>query len=100
VAAITAIDLFCGAGGATNGLKSAGARVLCGVELSQAAAATYRLNHPEVWLIQRDIRSVSPENVRRKLALRKRQLTSLCRREPESLQLMRHPVGNTREPYG
>lgn len=50
-----AIDLFCGCGGITQGLKSAGFTVLAGVEFSAAPASVYRLNHPEVQLFEDDI---------------------------------------------
>lgn len=50
-----AIDLFCGCGGITQGLKAAGFRVLAGVEYSSAPATVYRLNHPEVQLFEEDI---------------------------------------------
>lgn len=54
-----AIDLFCGCGGITQGLKQAGFRVLAGVEFSHAPAEVYRKNHPEVRLFEDDIRKIN-----------------------------------------
>lgn len=65
----TAIDLFSGCGGLTLGLKQAGFRVLAAVEIDAGAAATYRMNHPEVALVQADIRSVAPEELAARLSL-------------------------------
>lgn len=64
-----AIDLFAGAGGATLGLKDAGFRVVAAVENDADAAATYRMNHPEVALDDRDIRKVTARGLRRRLNL-------------------------------
>lgn len=64
---LIAIDLFCGSGGLTLGLKRAGFTVVAGVESDAASAESYRRNHAEVNLWQQDIRSVDPEAVRRKL---------------------------------
>jgi len=50
-----AIDLFCGCGGVTQGLKDAGFNVLAGVEVCSAPATVYRENHPEVQLFEADI---------------------------------------------
>ncbi|QEM89179.1 DNA cytosine methyltransferase [Kosakonia radicincitans] len=58
--ALTAIDLFCGAGGLTCGLKQAGFDVRLGVELEHVAAITYRKNHPEHSLREADIRDLDP----------------------------------------
>lgn len=52
----TAIDLFCGSGGVTAGLKAAGWRVVAAVDNDEVAARTYRANHPEVVLLEEDIR--------------------------------------------
>ena len=45
---LTAVDLFCGAGGLSLGLENAGIRVICGVDNWSAATKTYSANfhHP------------------------------------------------------
>lgn len=54
-AVFTAIDLFSGAGGATQGLLDAGFEVIGAIENNGAAAATYQANHRAVHLWQDDI---------------------------------------------
>ena len=61
VRALTVIDLFAGAGGATQGLEDAGFRAIAAIELDADAAATYVTNHPAVDVIQRDKEGDSPE---------------------------------------
>lgn len=63
VQAPTAIDLFAGAGGATEGLRQAGFDVVAAIENDPDAAATYRLNHPNVRLSTQDIRVVEPSDL-------------------------------------
>jgi len=58
--ALTAIDLFCGAGGLTCGLKQAGFDVKFGVELEHVTAVTYRKNYPDHFLYEADIRTLDP----------------------------------------
>lgn len=55
-----AIDLFSGAGGVTQGLRDAGFEVRAAIEIDPASIATYRLNHIDVEIIDRDIRMVTP----------------------------------------
>lgn len=55
----TAIDLFAGAGGLTTGLKNAGFSVVAAVELDPTSASTYRMNHPEVALLNMDIKQLT-----------------------------------------
>ncbi|TQM82268.1 DNA (cytosine-5)-methyltransferase 1 [Saccharothrix saharensis] len=73
----TAVDLFAGAGGATQGLRDAGFNVVGAVEFDPEASRSYRLNHPRTRLWQSDIRSLPAERMRIELGLRIRELTLL-----------------------
>lgn len=75
---LTAIDLFSGCGGLTQGLKLAGFRVLAAIESDPLAADTYRANHPRVHLKQSDIRKVSTAELMKSIKLRKGQLDLLA----------------------
>ena len=57
--ALTAVDIFAGAGGLTVGLKRAGFRVVAAVEREAHSFATYKANHPEVKCLKQDIATVS-----------------------------------------
>ncbi len=74
----TAIDLFCGAGGLTCGLKQAGFKVLAGIELLEIAAETYHKNHSTTLLLQEDICNLSPLEVMRSLQLHPGDLSLLA----------------------
>lgn len=73
-----AIDLFCGAGGLTVGLKTAGFQVIAGVEVWEPAIYTYRMNHSENKLYAKDIRELSPKKIMMELGLKKGQLDLLA----------------------
>jgi DNA (cytosine-5)-methyltransferase 1 len=73
----TAIDLFAGAGGATQGLADAGFDVLAAVESDPVAAESYRANHRSVLVTEEDIRDVDPEALRLALGLDRGALTLL-----------------------
>lgn len=66
----TAIDLFSGAGGATQGLRDAGFSVIGAVEFDSIASASYRLNHPSVRLWEQDIRNLKATVMARDLNLK------------------------------
>jgi DNA (cytosine-5)-methyltransferase 1 len=60
----TAIDLFCGCGGITQGLKGSCFKVVAAVDNDPVACKTYRANHPNVVLYRDDIRNIDPLEVR------------------------------------
>ena len=73
-----AVDLFSGAGGLTCGLKRAGFSVVAAVDNDGVAAESYRMNHPEVNLIQRDIHDVRVAELKRSLNLKRGALELLA----------------------
>lgn len=70
-----AIDLFCGAGGCSEGLIQAGFHILFSSDISDMAEATYRHRHEQLGLIQgkntwferADIRDLSGEIIRKRV---------------------------------
>jgi DNA (cytosine-5)-methyltransferase 1 len=58
-----AIDIFCGCGGTTQGLKDAGFRVIGGVENDPLAVATFRINHKRVKVWDQSICDLSPQQL-------------------------------------
>ena len=65
-----AIDLFCGCGGLTLGLKKAGFNVVAAVDSDSLSVETYKANHPDVRVWETDIRKLSVRQVMRILRLR------------------------------
>lgn len=66
----TAVDLFCGAGGLSEGLTRAGFRVLLALDSDPLALRTYRLNHPAIRdhrILCRDVQTLRPGELRRLL---------------------------------
>jgi len=66
-----AIDIYCGSGAVTEGLKAEGITVLAAVDNDRIACETYRLNHPGVHLVESDIRSLNPAKLSEDLNLKK-----------------------------
>lgn len=75
---LTAIDLFCGAGGLTVGLKKAGFKVVAAIEIDPDLARTYKKNHPEVEVIVKDIKEVSGKDILKLTGLKKIDLVAGC----------------------
>lgn len=66
---LTAIDLYCGSGAVTEGLAAEGIRVVAAVDNDAIACQTYRLNHPDVYLREDDIRNIVPSTIREHINL-------------------------------
>lgn len=73
-----AVDLFCGAGGLTVGLRAAGFEVLGAVELAQLACTAYRANHPDVHLWESDVRNLTGPMILKQLGLERGELDLLA----------------------
>lgn len=74
----TAVDLFCGCGGVTEGLKQAGFSVIAAVDNDPVCCRTYTLNHPEVTLLQNDIIKTSAQEIKRLMNGQKLDLLVVC----------------------
>lgn len=55
-----AVDLFSGAGGMSLGAQMAGINTAIAVELDTDSAQTYKLNHPETSVLNKDIMDIDP----------------------------------------
>lgn len=72
-----AIDLFCGCGGMSTGLKRAGFHILCGVEILDAARQTYTHNHKST-ITYSDIREVNLQLLKKQCNLTRGELDLLA----------------------
>lgn len=73
-----AIDLFCGCGGLTLGLKQAGFEVVGAIDNDHIAVDTYKANHKEVEVWEEDIKALTVGEVKRRLGLKKGELDLLA----------------------
>ncbi|MCU1581421.1 MAG: cytosine methyltransferase [Microbacteriaceae bacterium] len=71
---LTAIDLFAGAGGLSEGLREAGFASLYANEVVPTYARTYEVNHPHTIVDSQDIRAVDAKAVRERLGLERGEL--------------------------
>jgi DNA (cytosine-5)-methyltransferase 1 len=61
---LTSIDLFCGCGGFTLGLKQAGLTTLAAIDFAPDAIAVFKANFPEVPVVlERDLTAFPPEDL-------------------------------------
>jgi DNA (cytosine-5)-methyltransferase 1 len=71
------LDLFCGAGGLTEGFRQAGYRCVYGNDVMPEAIDTFAHNHPEAIADPRPIEDVDPSEIRSKLGMEKGELDVL-----------------------
>lgn len=58
-----AVDLFCGAGGLSTGLKKSGFRLCLGVDIDEKALKTYKCNLKRTKVLKEDIKKVTGEKI-------------------------------------
>jgi DNA (cytosine-5)-methyltransferase 1 len=63
---LRAIDLFCGAGGLTEGFKAAGYEIKFALDKDKHSCETYQKNHPEVDVACASITDLTPEEIARR----------------------------------
>lgn len=73
----TAIDLFCGAGGLSEGLRQAGFHVLAGNDFDDAAAATFAATHTDANFLAGPIQGISADILLKAAGLRRGELDCL-----------------------
>lgn len=59
----TVLDLFCGAGGLSYGFGLAGFNIGAALDFDPIALETYRLNHPDIPVLLKDVSSVSGDEL-------------------------------------
>ena len=73
----TAIDLFCGAGGLSEGFRQAGIHVLAGQDIDATFGATFSTTHPEAEFVHGPIKDVSASELLRAAGAKRREIDVL-----------------------
>ena len=60
---LTVLDLFCGAGGSSQGLFDSGLNVVCGIDINQEAINNYKKNHKHLALCE-DLTTLEPSSLK------------------------------------
>lgn len=68
---LTAVDLFCGAGGLSEGFRQAGFHVLAGQDFDHTAGTTFTATHPEARFIPGPIQEVGVSDLLRATGLKR-----------------------------
>lgn len=75
---LTAIDLFCGCGGISCGLKQAGFNIIAGADVEQKYSATFKHNFPDAKLFHNDLTKITTETFMKDLHLEPGELMLLA----------------------
>ena len=65
----SAIDLFCGCGGLSLGLRRGGFRILAAIDNCELSVSTYRMNHRRTHVVNQDVQLIDPRVLMRDLGL-------------------------------
>lgn len=71
------IDLFCGAGGLSEGFRQAGFEVVLGVDFNETAIATHHYNFPEGISLHADITTLEPDKLFAEYQLDKKDISGV-----------------------
>lgn len=63
---LTVVDLFCGAGGLSQGLKEVGYNVVLGLDKDEDSCQTYTANHPDAAVECASITDLTPRDIARR----------------------------------
>jgi DNA (cytosine-5)-methyltransferase 1 len=74
---LTTLDLFCGAGGITEGFRQAGFTCLYGNDIAEWAIRTFAHNHPNAVADGQPIENADPADIRAQVGLKPGQLSVL-----------------------
>jgi len=75
---LTAVDLFCGCGGISSGLKHAGFTVIAGADVERKYAVTFKHNFPDAKLFHGNLTKITTEKFMKELNLSPGDLTLLA----------------------
>lgn len=79
-----AIDLFCGCGGISVGLRNAGIEILAGVDIEKSFLCSFERNFPESKALLLDLSKTDPKDFMKMLGIKKRRIVLTCRRSSMS----------------
>lgn len=90
----TVVDLFCGAGGLSEGFRQAGFSVLAGNDLFESAGETFVATHPEAKFFGDPIQDLSAERLLQEIGLDRGELTCLVGGPPcQAFSVYNHQRG-------
>lgn len=75
---LTAIDVFCGGGGLTLGLKRGGFNVIAGIDNNMHAVSTFKANHSDVNVFNQDVSTIKGNSLKKLSANGKIDLIAGC----------------------